>query len=122
MVFLLVKDKNKCKEMIAKDKTRLREILHPKNDGVDLDFSVAFAKVSPGEKTEPHILKSAEVYYILKGKGLMYIDNKKKEVYSDFAVYIPPNSVQYIKNTGEKELDFLCIVSPPWKPEDDNPA
>jgi len=34
-------------------------------------------------------------------------------------VYIPPNSIQSIKNSGEEDLVFLCIVEPTWKPEDE---
>jgi len=34
-------------------------------------------------------------------------------------IYIPPNSVQRIKNIGPNDLIFLCIVDPAWKPEDE---
>jgi mannose-6-phosphate isomerase-like protein (cupin superfamily) len=32
-------------------------------------------------------------------------------------IYIPPKGVQYIENTGDSDLEFLCIVDPPWFPE-----
>jgi mannose-6-phosphate isomerase-like protein (cupin superfamily) len=62
---------------------------------------------------------STEVYYILKGKGLMHIDSESKEVGAGSTVYIPPNSVQSIKNLGREDLEFICIVNPPWAHEDE---
>jgi mannose-6-phosphate isomerase-like protein (cupin superfamily) len=49
----------------------------------------------------------------------MYIDNKSAEVHPGQAIYIPPNAVQCIKNIGQGDLKFLCIVDPPWRAEDE---
>ncbi len=49
----------------------------------------------------------------------MYIDEENTKVRSGQAVYIPPNSKQYIKNTGNTDLKFLCIVDPAWRVEDE---
>jgi mannose-6-phosphate isomerase-like protein (cupin superfamily) len=73
--------------------------------------------VKPGEKTLPHKLKNSEVYYIIKGTGTIYINNERKLVEKNDTVYIPPDAVQFIENTGEKNLEFLCIVDPAWTPE-----
>ena len=35
------------------------------------------------------------------------------------AVYIPPHALQFIENTGPVDLEFLCIVDPPWRQEDE---
>lgn len=32
---------------------------------------------------------------------------------------MPPNSTQYIKNTGDYDLSFLCIVEPMWRREEE---
>ena len=61
----------------------------------------------------------AIVYFILKGKGVMHINDESKEVGKDCVVYIPTRSVQFIKNTGGRELEFLCIVTPPWYSRDE---
>lgn len=55
----------------------------------------------------------------MEGEGGMYINNERKRVSAGQAVYIPPNSIQQIRNTGTKELIFLCIVDPAWQPEDE---
>ena len=117
---MLVKNMNDCKEFVAGDGTLLREVLHPKNDGVELKFNVAYARVKPGKSSFKHRMKtSTEVYYILNGRGMMYIDKESKEVGVGSTVYIPPNSVQYIKNLGTDDLEFVCIVNPPWTADDE---
>lgn len=116
---MLVKDLRKCKEIIAGDNTILKEILHPDKDNVKIRYSLAHAKVKPNKTSFPHKLKTSEVYYILRGKGIMYIDNEKREVKEGQAIYIPPRSKQCIKNTGNEELEFLCIVDPAWKKENE---
>lgn len=113
------KDLNDCAEFIAGDKTILREILHPDKEDLKLGYSIAHAIVKPGNKSIPHYLKSSEVYYILEGKGIMHIDDEAKEVGKDCTVYIPPNASQWIKNTGNEDLRFLCIVDPAWKEDDE---
>jgi mannose-6-phosphate isomerase-like protein (cupin superfamily) len=49
----------------------------------------------------------------------MYIDNEQKKVFPDSVIYIPPEVVQCIKNTGKKMLKFLCIVDPAWRAVDE---
>ena len=116
---MLIKDSKKCKEIIAGDNSILRELLNPPKDNVDVRYSLAHAKVKRGEITHAHRLKSSEVYYILEGEGEMYIDNQKEKVFAGQAIYIPPNSVQKMKNTGKNDLVFLCIVDPAWRAEDE---
>jgi mannose-6-phosphate isomerase-like protein (cupin superfamily) len=47
----------------------------------------------------------------------MHIDDDSAEVDPGDTVYIPPMAVQYIENLGSEDLEFLCIVNPPWKPD-----
>lgn len=101
----------------ACDGSRLREILNPKkNRCFKIRYSLAWAIVHPGQKTVPHKLKYSEVYFILKGKGKMYINRKKSTVKARDTVYIPPRATQHIENIGRTDLEFLCIVSPAWEP------
>jgi len=108
-----------CEEIIAGDNSILCEVLHPKNEKLQIRYSLAHAIVKPGETSLAHKLKTSEVYYILEGEGIMYIENESEKVHSGQAVYIPPNAKQYIKNTGNSDLKFLCIVDPAWRPEDE---
>lgn len=117
---MLIRDIKKSNYFDAVDETVLSELLHPKNDGVKLDFSIAHAILKPGKSSLPHFLKeSVEVYYILEGSGQIHIDLEMETVESGQAVYIPPKKSQWIKNIGSEDLKFLCIVSPPWKETDE---
>ena len=111
---MLIKDINKSRYFKAIDETVLCELIHPKNDAVDTNLSIAHAVLEPGKSSLPHIInKSIEIYYILDGKGEMHIDQEKQVVTKGQAIYIPSNARQWIKNIGDSNLKFLCIVSPP---------
>jgi len=116
---MLVKDIRNCREIISKDNTILKELLSPLKDDVKIRYSLAHAKVSPGGITLPHRLKSTEVYYILEGNGKMRIDDEWREVRKGNIIYIPPGSIQQIKNIGNETLAFLCIVDPAWRVENE---
>lgn len=116
---MLIKNLQNCEKFIAGDNTILRELLHPAKENLKLHYSLAHVIVKSGETSLPHKLKTSEVYYILEGKGIMYLDNESAEVHPGQTIYIPPNAKQYIKNTGNSDLKFLCIVDPAWRPEDE---
>jgi mannose-6-phosphate isomerase-like protein (cupin superfamily) len=116
---MFIKDLDNCTEFIAGDKTILREILHPDKADLNLRYSLAHAVVKPGLTSQPHKLKTSEVYYILEGEGLMFIDEESEQVFPGQTIYIPPLAVQYIRNTGANDLKFLCIVDPAWRVEDE---
>jgi mannose-6-phosphate isomerase-like protein (cupin superfamily) len=46
----------------------------------------------------------------------MHINNDEKNIGKGDTIYIPPNATQFIENTGEENLEFLCIVDPAWTP------
>ncbi|HEC89309.1 MAG TPA: cupin domain-containing protein [Thermoplasmatales archaeon] len=116
---MLVKDYRNCREIRGIDNAIIRELLKPSRDNIDIGYSLALANVKPKETTYLHRVKNSEVYYILEGEGEMYIDDEVEKVSEGQAIYIPPNSAQKIKNIGKRDLIFLCIVYPPWKPEDE---
>ncbi|MDH4240160.1 MAG: cupin domain-containing protein [Phycisphaerae bacterium] len=116
---MFLKHVKDCEEVIAGDDSILRELLHPEKEDLQIRYSLAHAKVPPGKATKPHRLKASEVYYIIAGNGLMHIDKESFEVGPECAVYIPPGSMQYIENTGDSDLIFLCIVDPAWRKEDE---
>ena len=116
---MFLKHVKDSEEIIAGDDSILRELLHPEKEDLQIRYSLAHAKVTVGQATKPHRLKSSEVYYIVEGQGLMHIDKESFEVGPECAVYIPPNSMQYIENTSGSDLIFLCIVDPAWRKEDE---
>jgi mannose-6-phosphate isomerase-like protein (cupin superfamily) len=118
-VIMFLKYLKDCREFVAGDDSILRELLHPEKTPLQIHYSLAHAEVRVGQKTKPHKLRAAEVYYIISGQGLMHVDEESHEVGPDCTVYIPPQSIQYIANTGDSDLSFLCIVDPAWREKDE---
>jgi len=117
---LLVKRFGNCLEITANDGCRLRELLHPDKDASGLPYSLAVARVAPGERTLPHRLsEETEVYYVVSGHGTMRIDDEASEVRAGDAVVIPAGSVQWIECRGSEVLEFVALVSPPWRADHD---
>ncbi len=116
---MLVKRRADCSEFDAGDWTRLRELLHPARDPVAIRYSLAVARLPPGVGSRPHRLKATEVYYLLRGQGVMHIDDETAIVSAGDAVYIPAGAVQWLENTGGEPVEFACIVDPAWRPEDE---
>ncbi|HDT13867.1 MAG TPA: cupin domain-containing protein [Candidatus Aminicenantes bacterium] len=103
----------------AGDASFLRELVNPAKGPFEIRYSLAHAEVGPGRETLPHRLRSAEVYYILEGRGLMHVGEETAEVAAGQAVYIPPGETQFIENPGTEQLAFLCIVDPAWTADDE---
>ena len=119
---MLVRRLEKLKEITAIDDTILREIINPLHDegNLKLGYSIAHAIVKLGNASLSHRIKtSSEIYYILKGSGRMYVDEESEDVGPSDTIYVPPDAIQYIENTGDTDLVFLCIVYPSWRAEDE---
>ena len=116
---MLVIDLDDCDEFVAGDGSLLRQILHPDKIDVASRYSLCHAAVKPGQTTRPHRLQTSEVYFILQGQGLMWIDGESQAVRPGQAIYIPPHTTQSIQNPGDSDLTFLCIVDPAWRKEDE---
>lgn len=116
---MFVKNISECVEFTANDGCNIREWLHPKNDAIELPYSVAIATVDIGQHSYKHKLEQAEVYLITAGRGLMHIDDEEREVTTGDAVYIEPSRTQWIENIGDEVLRFTAIVNPPWSDEQD---
>lgn len=116
---MLIQKLLNCPEFIAGDGTKLRELLHPDKQAIDIRYSLAHAIVLPGETSTPHSLTTTEVYYILSGVGEMHINEETARIEPGDAVYIPPNAKQFVHNYGSEPLVFVCMVDPAWRQEDE---
>lgn len=117
---MLIRKLRSCPEITAGDKTLLRELLHPNRDyKFSGRYSLAHALLPPRSSSLKHRLRTDEVYYILSGRGVMYVDDESAGVEAGDAIDIPPGSVQWIENTSDRALEFLCIVDPAWRAEDE---
>ena len=83
------------------------------------DSSIARARVKPGVTTGLHSLrKTFEQYIILEGEGGVEVgDSLVTKVLPLDIVNIAADTSQRITNTGDKDLIFLCLCTPGFKPE-----
>jgi mannose-6-phosphate isomerase-like protein (cupin superfamily) len=106
----------------ASDGCRLAEVIHPGKDGTSQGVSLARASLSPGAATTPHRLDFLEIYYVLRGRGVVHHGGEAQEVEPESCVHLPPGAVQWVENTGEEDLVFLCVCHPAWRAGGDHPA
>ncbi len=110
---------NQCPEFVAGDQTRLRELLHPAKASLALGYSLAHGFLDPGEQSHWHRLKSSEVYYFIAGSGVMRIETEAVAVEAGSVIYVPPGAKQSLQNNGPDPIEFLCLVDPAWRLEDE---
>jgi mannose-6-phosphate isomerase-like protein (cupin superfamily) len=119
---MLIKRFSECPEIAAGDQTLLRELLHPERDQAAVRYSLAVARVKVGERSLAHRLKTTEVYYVVAGEGRMHVGEEEAAVGPGDVVYVPAGAAQWIENTGNRELEFACIVDPAWRARDESLA
>ena len=113
------KEINALHAFSAQEGTQIRQIFSPEDTDNLIRFSVAHCTINPGKASKQHSMKTSEIYYILQGNGVIHIDKEQKQVIKDEAIFIPPNSRQFLENNGDVDLIALCIVDPAWKAEDE---
>jgi len=116
---MFIRDIAGSKEIIAGDNTLLKELFNPLKDDLKLGYSFAVGRVQMMGSTYLHRLKSSEVYFILKGTAEFTINDDTAVVGASQAIYVPPGASQQVKNVGNDELLFICIVDPAWKEDDE---
>ncbi len=79
----------------------------------DALLSLALFRYEPGQTCPVHIHEQVEVYYIMKGLGMVTVSGEDTEATKDTVVYIPAGSRHRITNIGDEILEFLGIFVPP---------
>ncbi len=116
---MLIRRLSERLEFLGGDGTRLRELLNARTEPLECRYSLAHARLDAGRSSILHALKSSEVYYILSGSGEMEIDGEREIVNPGDTIFIPPLAKQRLHASGDVPLEFLCIVDPAWRPEDE---
>jgi mannose-6-phosphate isomerase-like protein (cupin superfamily) len=114
-----VRKNSEIKSIQGSEGTKIKQYFHPHNTLNGINYSIAQFTLGPGKKSKLHKMSSSEIYYILEGSGDLKIDEDTHHIEKDDSAYVPPNSKQFIENTGSINLKFLCIVEPAWKVEDE---
>lgn len=95
-------------------------ILELSGAGHDPALSIARARVEPGVTTELHALDGIyERYLVVSGRGDVELETVRDRhaVHPGDVVLIPPGVPQRITNTGQEDLVFYCLCTPPWREE-----
>jgi mannose-6-phosphate isomerase-like protein (cupin superfamily) len=113
-----VKNLASVEAFITKDGSEIRELLAYRNSCIRQQ-SLAEARLAPGARTAPHFHRlTEEIYYILRGTGLMTIGEETLPVGPNDAIAIPPGAIHTILNSGDQSLVFLCTCAPAYEHED----
>ena len=99
--------------------TKIKQYFHPHNTLNGVNYSLAHFTLESGKKSKLHKIRSSEIYYILEGNGKLNVDENVYVMEKNDSAYVPPNSKQFIENSGKDDLKFLCIVEPAWKADDE---
>lgn len=98
--------------------TRLRELLHPDRDPVNIRFSLAHVSVPVGEEVTLRRMMTAEVYFVVSGRGLASAAGEESEITAGDCVYFGQGECQNVCNIGDSELVFMCILDTAYCHED----
>ena len=117
---MIVKSIEQVSSFLAGDLTRIREVLHPKNEKIDIPYSLAHGSLAVGASSLLHrLLGRVEVYIILEGETEAFIEQSSINLKKGDVLYVPAGAEQYLRNTGTIPVQFLCMVSPPWRKEEE---
>ena len=61
----------------------------------------------------------SEVYFFIRGEGAICLEDQEFSVSAGDTVLVPPGVLQYIRNDAAENMEFICIVSPPWQADDE---
>jgi putative monooxygenase len=81
----------------------------------DAKLSLALFRYEPGQACSAHVHEQfLELYYIIKGQGVVTLNGEDQEVWESTAVHIPAGVEHKVTNTGGEDLEFLGIFVPPY--------
>lgn len=104
---------------LGEEGSEIKQIFYPDNTSNCIRYSLAHTEIPPGKSSKPHKMKSAEVFFVLDGIGLIHVNKQTEKIEKNQSIFVPPQTIQYLENTGEHSLKILCIVDPAWKQEDE---
>jgi len=84
--------------------------------GENISLHVAIVR----DRIRPHYHRNRdEIYYIVKGRGIMKVNNEVRAIREGDVILIPKKSVHSLENKGEEPLILVFASAPPFAPEED---
>lgn len=119
---MFVSNAKDAQPFIGADLSEIRLLVDRANVGI-VSVSLAEATVTAGAETVWHCLEHTdEIYFILSGRGLVFVGPEARAVGSGDTIWIPAGVPQKIRNLGRDPLVFLCACGPAYAPECDKPT
>jgi len=97
----------KVEDPEARD-VHIRVLIGP-DDGAD-KFHMRRFRVLPGGHTPHHTHDWEHEVYILSGKGELETPEGPRPFETGSVVFVPAGIKHQFKNTGDDELEFLCLI------------
>jgi quercetin dioxygenase-like cupin family protein len=76
-----------------------------------IDYRISMYQPMAYVKVHSHKVQE-QVYHVLDGEGLMYIEGEDHVVRKHDVIFLPPGVEHSISNTGLSDLIFLVVTSP----------
>jgi len=116
---MIIKNTTNSKRITGNEGAIIYDLLNPQQVENEIRYSLAYVNLPHGKSTLSHMMKTAEVYYILEGGGVLHINNESNHVKVGDTIFVPSGAKQHFDNIDSGDLKFLCIVDPAWKKDDE---
>jgi quercetin dioxygenase-like cupin family protein len=90
------------------EKVKIRWLVNEKQGASN--FAMRRFEVAPGGSTPYHAHEWEHEVYVLEGDAVAVSKNGEAPIGPGSVVFVEPNEEHNFKNTGEKNLVFLCMI------------
>lgn len=92
---------------------RVERLVHPVTVGSDR-VGLSVCVMEPGEVIKRHRHSYEEAYFVVEGRGLMYLEGEGDiELFPGRSVYIASMHIHGQRNTSDEVLKIVCALAPP---------
>jgi len=77
------------------------------------NFSLLVNTSKAGTKGEEHKHTVEHCWYILSGKGTVYLNGKSFSIEPEMAIYVPANTLHKLDVEPDEDITYVVIYAPP---------
>ena len=100
-------------DMDPREEGRVLEVISGELSG-SKDLHVGVARMQPGEyHIRHHHPLGSEFYFFLSGEAVVHVDGVDYPARRGTSVYLPPNTVHSVRNTGSETVDLVFGLDKP---------
>lgn len=94
-------------------------LVSPRNSSARA-LSIQISEIPVGSEQPVHSHEPEQCYYVIRGRGLVLIDDESCEVAAGDAVHIPAGSKHGMRNIGSVALEYLTANAPAFDSDYEN--